>query len=122
VRRIGRNLPRVARDLKLGEIQEADVVDSRTMGGVSRGWRVRRCFIDGALPGERVRFRVFKRRRHLGRGGAGRGASPHRRTASFQMRAFRDLAGAAHCSICHRPAQLAAKQRSCSTTSNASGG
>ena len=49
--------------MKPGEIQEADIVDLAHDGrGVARvdGKTV---FIDGALPGERVRFRVIKRRR-----------------------------------------------------------
>jgi 23S rRNA (uracil1939-C5)-methyltransferase len=55
----------VARDLKPAEIHEADVIDLAHDGrGVARvaGKAV---FIDGALPGERVRFRVIKRRRQL---------------------------------------------------------
>jgi 23S rRNA (uracil1939-C5)-methyltransferase len=55
----------VAADLKLGDIQEADVIDLAHDGrGVARvaGKAV---FIEGALPGERVRFRVFKRRRQM---------------------------------------------------------
>jgi len=55
--------------LKAGEIQEADIVDLAHDGrGVARvdGQTV---FIDGALPGERVRFRVFKRRRQLDESG-----------------------------------------------------
>jgi len=51
--------------LKAGEVQEADVVDLAHDGrGIARvdGKAV---FIDGALPGERARFRVFKRRRQL---------------------------------------------------------
>jgi 23S rRNA (uracil1939-C5)-methyltransferase len=55
--------------LKTGEIQEADVVDLAHDGrGVARvdGKTV---FIDGALPGERVRFRVIKRRRQLDEAG-----------------------------------------------------
>ena len=48
-----------------GEAQEADVVDLAQDGrGVARpGGKT--VFIDGALPGERVRFRVVKRRRQL---------------------------------------------------------
>jgi 23S rRNA (uracil1939-C5)-methyltransferase len=55
----------VARELKPDAIQEADIVDLAHDGrGVARvdGKTV---FIDGALPGERVRFRVIKRRRQL---------------------------------------------------------
>jgi len=59
----------VARELKLGEVQQADVVDLAHDGrGVARldGKAV---FIAGALPGERVRFRVFKRRRQMDEAG-----------------------------------------------------
>jgi 23S rRNA (uracil1939-C5)-methyltransferase len=59
----------MARDLKLGDIQEADVVDLAHDGrGIARtdGKAV---FIEGALPGERVRFRVFKRRRQFDEAG-----------------------------------------------------
>jgi 23S rRNA (uracil1939-C5)-methyltransferase len=55
----------VARELKAGEPLEADVVDLAHDGrGIARidGKAV---FIDGALPGERVRFRVTRRRRRL---------------------------------------------------------
>jgi 23S rRNA (uracil1939-C5)-methyltransferase len=55
----------VARELKLGDPLEADVVDLAHDGrGIARvsGKAV---FIEGALPGERVRFRVHKRRRQL---------------------------------------------------------
>jgi 23S rRNA (uracil1939-C5)-methyltransferase len=51
--------------LKPAQIQEADVVDLAHDGrGIARlGGKA--IFIDGALPGERVRFRVLKRRRQL---------------------------------------------------------
>jgi 23S rRNA (uracil1939-C5)-methyltransferase len=51
--------------LKLGDVQEADVVDLAHDGrGIARvGGKA--VFIEGALPGEHVRFRVFKRRRQL---------------------------------------------------------
>jgi 23S rRNA (uracil1939-C5)-methyltransferase len=55
----------VARELKAGEPLEADVVDLATDGrGIARvlGKAV---FIEGALPGERVRFRVTRRRRQF---------------------------------------------------------
>jgi 23S rRNA (uracil1939-C5)-methyltransferase len=54
----------VARGLNFSEVQEADIVDLTHDGrGVARvdGKAV---FIEGALPTERVRFRVLKRRRH----------------------------------------------------------
>ncbi len=59
----------MARGLNSSEVQEADVVDLAHDGrGVARvdGKAV---FIDGALPGERVRYRLFKRRRHLDEAG-----------------------------------------------------
>ncbi len=55
----------MARDRDLSSVQEADIVDLAHDGrGVARvaGKAV---FIEGALPGERVRFRVLKRRRHM---------------------------------------------------------
>ncbi|MEO7205911.1 MAG: 23S rRNA (uracil(1939)-C(5))-methyltransferase RlmD [Steroidobacteraceae bacterium] len=55
----------MARDPNLSRVLEADVVDLAQDGrGVARvdGKAV---FIEGALPTERVRFRVLKRRRHL---------------------------------------------------------
>jgi len=51
--------------LKLDAIREADVLDLSHDGrGIARidGKAV---FVEGALPGERVRLRIFKRRRHL---------------------------------------------------------
>jgi len=51
--------------LRLSEVQEADVVDLAHDGrGVARD-AGKAIFIDGALPGERVRFRVIKRRRQI---------------------------------------------------------
>jgi len=100
----------VARDLKTGEIQEADIVDLAHDGrGVARvdGKTV---FIDGALPGERVRFRVFKRRRQLDEAGLVEvlAASPERVVPACE---HFGLCGG--CSLQHlsAPAQLAAKQR-----------
>jgi 23S rRNA (uracil1939-C5)-methyltransferase len=59
----------VARDINAGPVQEADIVDLAHDGrGVARvGGKA--VFIDGALPGERVRFRVLKRRRQLDEAG-----------------------------------------------------
>jgi 23S rRNA (uracil1939-C5)-methyltransferase len=55
----------MARALGAGEIQEADIVDLTHDGrGVARV-NGKAVFIDGALPGERVRFRVLKRRRSM---------------------------------------------------------
>ncbi|MGA2188567.1 MAG: 23S rRNA (uracil(1939)-C(5))-methyltransferase RlmD [Steroidobacteraceae bacterium] len=51
--------------MKPGDVQEADIVDLAHDGrGIARvdGKAV---FVEGALPGERVRFRVLKRRRQL---------------------------------------------------------
>lgn len=59
----------MARGLSLSEIQEADVLDLAHDGrGVARvdGKAV---FIEGALPGERVRFRTHKRRKHMDEAG-----------------------------------------------------
>jgi 23S rRNA (uracil1939-C5)-methyltransferase len=94
----------------LSEIQEADIVDLAHDGrGVARvdGKAV---FIDGALPEERVRFRVFKKRRHMDEAGLVEVlvASPDRispRCAHFGV--------CGGCSLQHLspPAQLAAKQR-----------
>jgi 23S rRNA (uracil1939-C5)-methyltransferase len=59
----------VARALAAGEIQEGDVLDLTHDGrGVARidGKAV---FIEAALPGERVRFRVLKRRRSMDEAG-----------------------------------------------------
>jgi 23S rRNA (uracil1939-C5)-methyltransferase len=55
--------------LKPADIQEADVVDLAHDGrGIARvGGKA--IFIDGALPGERVRFRVIKRRRQFDEAG-----------------------------------------------------
>ncbi|MGO9514052.1 MAG: 23S rRNA (uracil(1939)-C(5))-methyltransferase RlmD [Steroidobacteraceae bacterium] len=59
----------MARDLKRpqvpGQVVEADVVDLAHDGrGIARAGG-KAVFIEGALPGERVRFRVLKRRRQL---------------------------------------------------------
>jgi 23S rRNA (uracil1939-C5)-methyltransferase len=55
--------------LKTAGIQEADVVDLAHDGrGIARV-EGKAIFIDGALPGERVRFRVIKRRRQLDEAG-----------------------------------------------------
>jgi 23S rRNA (uracil1939-C5)-methyltransferase len=59
----------VARNLKPDGVQEADIVDLAHDGrGVARlGGKA--VFVDGALPGERVRLRVLKRRRQLDEAG-----------------------------------------------------
>jgi len=59
----------MARELNPGDIQEVDIVDLAHDGrGVARiGGKA--VFVDGALPGERVRIRVFKRRRQMDEAG-----------------------------------------------------
>jgi 23S rRNA (uracil1939-C5)-methyltransferase len=100
----------VARNLKLADVQEADIVDLAHDGrGIARvGGKA--VFVDGALPGERVRFRVFKRRRQWDEAGLIDilAASPDRvvpRCAHFGV--------CGGCALQHlsAPAQLAAKQR-----------
>jgi 23S rRNA (uracil1939-C5)-methyltransferase len=100
----------VACELKAGDTQEADVVDLAHDGrGIARvdGKAV---FIEGALPGERVRFRVFKRRRQWDEAGMTQllVASPDRVVP--QCAHFGICGG---CSLQHLApaAQLAAKQR-----------
>jgi 23S rRNA (uracil1939-C5)-methyltransferase len=100
----------VARNLNAGPLQEADIVDLSVDGrGVARldGKAV---FIDGALPNERVRFRLIKRRRHMDEALLAEilVASPERvvpRCAHFGV--------CGGCSLQHlsASAQLAAKQR-----------
>ncbi len=96
--------------MKLADVQEADVVDLAHDGrGIARvaGKAV---FIEGALPGEHVRFRVFKRRRQLDEAGLVEvlAASPDRvvpKCAHFAV--------CGGCSLQHLApaAQLAAKER-----------
>jgi 23S rRNA (uracil1939-C5)-methyltransferase len=102
----------VARDksLSAGPVEEADIVDLAHDGrGVARvaGKAV---FIDGALPGEHVRFRVLKRRRQLDEAGLVDVllASPQRVAPRCQH--FGICGG---CSLQHLApaAQLAAKQK-----------
>ena len=100
----------MARELKLGGVQEADIVDLAHDGrGIARhGGKA--VFVDGALPGERVRFRVYKRRRQWDEAGLVEvvTASPDR-----------VVPGCAHFGICggcslqhlSASAQLAAKER-----------
>jgi len=100
----------VARELSPSEVQEADIVDLAHDGrGVARvGGKT--VFIDGALPGERVRFRVIKRRRQLDEAGLTEvlAASPDRVVPACEH--FGVCGG---CSLQHlsAPAQLAAKER-----------
>jgi 23S rRNA (uracil1939-C5)-methyltransferase len=96
--------------LNLGDIREADVVDLAHDGrGIARD-AGKAVFIDGALPGERVRLRVNKRRRQLDEAVLVDllMASPDRvvpRCAHFGT--------CGGCSLQHlsAPAQLAAKER-----------
>ena len=100
----------MARDLKLGEIQEADVVDLAHDGrGIARV-EGKAVFIDGALPGERVRFRVFKRRRQLDEAGLVDVLTPSPDRVIPKCAHFGICGG---CSLQHLApaAQLAAKQR-----------
>jgi 23S rRNA (uracil1939-C5)-methyltransferase len=91
-------------------VQEAEILDLTHDGrGVARvdGKAV---FIDGALPGERVRYRVFKRRRQMDEAGLVEvlAASPDRVVPPCPH--FGVCGG---CSLQHLagPAQLAAKER-----------
>jgi 23S rRNA (uracil1939-C5)-methyltransferase len=91
-------------------VQEADVVDLAHDGrGIARD-AGKAVFIDGALPGERVRFRVIKRRRQLDEAGLVEVlvASPDRVVPAC---AHFGICGG--CSLQHlsAPAQLAAKER-----------
>ncbi len=55
----------MARGLSPADIQEADIVDLAHDGrGIARV-EGKAVFVDGALPGERVRYRLIKRRRQL---------------------------------------------------------
>ena len=96
--------------MKPGEIQEADIVDLAHDGrGVARvdGKTV---FIDGALPGERVRFRVIKRRRQLDEAGLVEVLKPSPDRVVPACAHFGVCGG---CSLQHlsAAAQIAAKER-----------
>jgi 23S rRNA (uracil1939-C5)-methyltransferase len=100
----------VARDLNQGDIREADVVDLAHDGrGVARD-AGKAVFIDGALAGERVRYRVFKRRRQLDEAGLVEILSPSPDRVVPRCGHFGICGG---CSLQHlsAPAQLEAKQR-----------
>ena len=100
----------MARDLRLGEILEADVVDLAHDGrGIARV-EGKAVFIEGALPGERVRFRVFKRRRQLDEAGLVEVLRPSPDRVIPKCAHFGICGG---CSLQHLApaAQLAAKQR-----------
>jgi len=100
----------MARGLKLGEVQEADVIDLAHDGrGIARvdGKAV---FIEGALPGEHVRFRVFKRRRQFDEAGMVDVLSASATRVTPRCPHFGVCGG---CSLQHLEpaAQLAAKER-----------
>ena len=100
----------MARELTAGEIQEADIVDLAHDGrGIAR-LNGKAVFVAGALPGERVRLRVFKRRRQLDEAGLVEvlSASPDRVVPPC---AHFGVCGG--CSLQHlsAQAQLAAKER-----------
>jgi len=100
----------VARELKAAAPLEADVVDLAHDGrGIARvsGKAV---FIEGALPGERVRFRVTKRRRQLEEAVLLEILIPSPDRVTPRCAHFGVCGG---CSLQHLspPAQLAAKQR-----------
>jgi 23S rRNA (uracil1939-C5)-methyltransferase len=100
----------VAGELKPDAIQEADIVDLAHDGrGIAR-LQGKAVFVEGALPGERVRLRVLKRRRQLDEAGLVEvlSASPDRVVPAC---AHFGICGG--CSLQHlsAQAQLAAKER-----------
>jgi 23S rRNA (uracil1939-C5)-methyltransferase len=100
----------VARELTADAIQEADIVDLAHDGrGIAR-LNGKAVFVEGALPGERVRLRVFKRRRQMDEAGLVEvlSASPDRVVPAC---AHFGICGG--CSLQHlsAQAQLAAKER-----------
>jgi 23S rRNA (uracil1939-C5)-methyltransferase len=100
----------VARDLNPRDIREADVVDLAHDGrGVARD-AGKAVFIEGALAGERVRYRVFKRRRQLDEAGLVEVLSASADRVAPRCAHFGICGG---CSLQHLspPAQLEAKQR-----------
>jgi 23S rRNA (uracil1939-C5)-methyltransferase len=100
----------VARELTADAIQEADIVDLAHDGrGIAR-LNGKAVFVEGALPGERVRLRVYKRRRQMDEAGLVEvlSASPDRVVPAC---AHFGICGG--CSLQHlsAQAQLAAKER-----------
>ena len=88
----------------------------RTTAAASRGLDGKAVFIDGALPGERVRFRVLEAPPAIGRGGSGRGAGAPRPIAPCRRCAHFGVCGG--CSLQHLVARGAARRQSsvsCST-------
>ena len=100
----------MARQLKPGNLEEADVVDLAHDGrGIARvGGKA--VFIEGALPGERVRFRVLKRRRQFDEAGLVEVLVPSPDRVTPRCAHFGVCGG---CSLQHLApaAQLAAKER-----------
>jgi 23S rRNA (uracil1939-C5)-methyltransferase len=100
----------VARALKPGPVEEADIVDLAHDGrGIARvGGKA--VFIEGALPGERVRFRLLKRRRQWDEAGLVEVITPSPDRVVPRCAHFGVCGG---CSLQHfaPAAQLAAKQR-----------
>ena len=99
----------MARELISTAVQEADIVDLANDGrGVARvdGKAV---FIEGALPSERVRFRVFKRRKQMDEAGLVEVLVASKDRVTPRCSHFGVCGG---CSLQHfsAPAQLAAKQ------------
>jgi 23S rRNA (uracil1939-C5)-methyltransferase len=100
----------MARKLKLGDIQEAEVVDLAHDGrGIAR-MDGKAVFIEGALPGERVKFRVFKSRRQMDEAGLVEVLVPSPDRVVPKCTHFGVCGG---CSLQHLApaAQLAAKER-----------
>ena len=100
----------MVRGLKLGDIQEADVLDLSHDGrGVAR-MDGKAVFVEGALPGERVKFRVFKRRRQFDEAGLVEVLTPSVDRVTPKCAHFGVCGG---CTLQHLApaAQLAAKQR-----------
>jgi len=100
----------VARKLKTGEVQEAEILDLAHDGrGIARidGKAV---FVEGALPGERVKLRVLRRRRNLDEAGLVEVLRPSADRVVPRCAHFGVCGG---CSLQHLApaAQLAAKQR-----------
>jgi 23S rRNA (uracil1939-C5)-methyltransferase len=100
----------VARGLTFGEVQEADIVDLSHDGrGIAR-LEGKAVFIEGALPMERVRFRVHKRRRQMDEGALVEILLASKDRVTPRCAHFGVCGG---CSLQHlsAAAQLAAKQR-----------
>src|ERR1700678_1393430 len=100
----------MARELTSGGIQEADILDLADDGRGISPRAGKAVFVDGALPGERVRLRIIKRRRQFDEAGLVEvlSASPDRvapACAHFGIRGG--------CSLQHLSAgaQIAAKER-----------